>query len=153
MQPTATEILTQAGLQKTVWGKRILAAEKRGKFTPEESALAKNWQTCACGEQDPRIPRQTEESPGSIRWDMCPVDDRLSKLGSQFDQNVRHGQYAPEGIPQAAKTLVRIESRSAGILLQEQKKALKALREQAKTWGFVVSMPPVREPVADPGFP
>jgi hypothetical protein len=39
------------------WNERIDRAEKLGYFLESDGELAIRWVTCACGEQDNRIPR------------------------------------------------------------------------------------------------
>lgn len=99
---TALEILTDAGLHNSYWGKRIIKAEKRGEFTEGDVKKAGSWTTCACGKQDPRIPRDEEGAP-------CDV--YLWELGLGFNGKVYTHQ-----VVQAARTLVKIEKRAAIVL-------------------------------------
>lgn len=93
------------GLQDTLWGKRLIRASVTGDFQPGEINDAAYWATCACGEQDPRIPRHKNG---------CPVDDRLASYGCDFYEAVRNRQYM-----EAAKCLVCIEQISSTILAKE----------------------------------
>jgi hypothetical protein len=67
------------------------------------SALAAKWPTCACGEQDSRIPRSRDGSP---------KDTILEQLGQKFNQAIwqRNTRFAEI-------TLEQIESRVAELLL------------------------------------
>lgn len=90
-------------LAKTHWGKRILAAAKRGGFTEGDGQDSMDWTTCACGKQDPRILRTS--------WGH-PADGRLALLGTDFA-----GRVCDLDDPAAAaRTLVAIEKRAAEIL-------------------------------------
>jgi len=121
--PTAREILTNAKLGNTHWGRRIIAAERRGAFTSKDNADSRSWQTCACGKQDPRIPR-CDPSPGrpgdpSMRWDLCPTDSQLAQMGSDFFDAVSFRDFQ-----KAAKLVVGIEARSVEVLAEERRKDL-----------------------------
>jgi len=83
------------------WHKRIDAAEKRGRFTEDDKHRADNWVTCACGEQDKRIPRFMGE----------PTDEGLQHLGYQFS-----GAIGATDFGKARTTLARIERRAAKVL-------------------------------------
>jgi hypothetical protein len=96
------EILEQNNLLDTRWGKRLLAMEKRGRPTKREEADAKNWQTCACGKQDKRIPRVRNGRP---------LDCELESFGYSFYWRIYHGQFE-----WAAELLVKIEQRASQIL-------------------------------------
>ena len=50
------------------WHERIARGIRHGGFTGKDKSLAANWVTCACGNQDPRIPRDDEHAP---------IDDQL----------------------------------------------------------------------------
>lgn len=99
---TAKEILTQANLQHSHWGERIIAAEDRGYFSAEDVDKAMDWITCACGMSDPRIPK-----------DECgaPEDILLDKYGNYFSGWVEDGHFA-----NAATYLVLIEKRAAELV-------------------------------------
>lgn len=99
---TAKELLTNAGLAKTYWGKKIIAAEKRGELDETDYSMSLSWQTCACGKQDARIPRDKYG---------CPEDYQLYRLGEDFPRFIRLKEFLD-----AAQTLVAIEKRAAEIL-------------------------------------
>lgn len=83
------------------------AREKAGKpaFTVEQSGRAGNWTTCACGNQDSRIPRNRPCGD--------PIDWRLEHLGRQFSWAV-NGDAPTE----AASILRKIERRAAEVLAE-----------------------------------
>lgn len=89
------------------WSDRIAEARQRGKFTADDVVLARSWVTCACGEQDQRIPRLKDT--GGVTDE--PVDDRLSVLGTYFFNYVTDND-----IDRADKTLALIEARAAEVL-------------------------------------
>ena len=104
----ASDIIHDNNLQNTFWGERIIKAEKRGRFTLKDHKLAEDWQTCACGEQDNRIPRGNKgASPAR------PDDSRLACLGGDFYMYVSRSM-----VSLAANTLVKIEKRAAEVLAQ-----------------------------------
>lgn len=84
------------------WHKRIAAARKRGRFTGDDEQLAGDWVTCACGEQDQRIPRHQVS---------CPKDAYLGRLGCSFSDAVKMNDY--DG---ADRLLAAIERRAAEVL-------------------------------------
>lgn len=104
MAKTAKELLTDAKLDHTYWGKKIIAIEARGNSTREDIRLATGWQTCACGKQDSRIPREQGE-------EKAPLDNRLYELGIQFCGAVDSNDPVA-----AANTLIKIELRAAKVL-------------------------------------
>ncbi len=58
------------------WHDRIQRAIKNGgRFLPDDITRACDWCTCACGEQDPRIPRLKDGSP---------IDDEMWNHGEAF---------------------------------------------------------------------
>ena len=87
----------------TFWDLRIRAAEARGSFTEDDRRRATDWVTCACGQQDPRIPRY--ESGG-------PVDEQLDTFGLDFAMAVRADNMAG-----ARSLLAKIESRARAVLM------------------------------------
>lgn len=84
------------------WHERIARAEREGGFTPEDVELAASWVFCACGEQDPLIPRTLTGSP---------IDPTLKRLGRLF-----MGYVASDSIDSATATLNVIDSRAEKIL-------------------------------------
>jgi hypothetical protein len=93
------------------WWERIEAAEARGRFTEADELLAADWVTCACGEQDDRIPRH---GGGSYRFAAGrPYDETLALLGRDFYQAVKRNNAS-----YARRVLTRIEARSAKILAE-----------------------------------
>jgi hypothetical protein len=106
----AAELLWQHGLQDSFWGLRIIAWEVSGERSKEAISAAWNWTTCACGQQDPRIPRHKDFH--------APLDWKLQDLGLSFTT-------IWDGIPRdafdaspfgAAQCLIAIEKRAAEIL-------------------------------------
>ena len=67
------KILKKANLQDTYWGKKIIAAEKRGYFTQSNKNQSEEWVTCACG-------RLTHDIPRTARF-RAPMDIILADLG------------------------------------------------------------------------
>tara|TARA_B110000240_G_C13491269_1_gene449683 strand:+ start:1580 stop:1942 length:363 start_codon:yes stop_codon:yes gene_type:complete len=67
-------LLTVAGLESTMWGRRIVAAAKRGDWNDYDLSMAGRWTSCACGQMDPWI----EIANG------CPADSELWMLGCKF---------------------------------------------------------------------
>jgi len=86
------------------WHDRIARAERAGGFSIDDRALAESWVTCACGEQDPRIPRCEEDG-------FAPVDEKLRCLGLMFADDVGH-----RNIERARRTLLLIDKRADEIL-------------------------------------
>ena len=84
------------------WKDRIEKARAVGWFSNEDIQLANAWVTCACGEQDPRIP---------VEPVMGPEDTVLNELGHDFSYCVDHDDF--DG---AESTLNLIELRSEAIL-------------------------------------
>lgn len=104
MSKTAKELLTEAGLQDSHWGRRIIAAEERGKFNSEDRNDSLKWTDCACGHQDPRIPRDCMG---------VPLDDGLSSLGASFHVRVESNRF-----DYAAYILIAIEKRAGEVLAE-----------------------------------
>lgn len=98
---TAKQVLKEAGLAKSHWGKRIIDAEERGEFTQQDRIEAENWVTCACGKVTVDIPRHDVGSP---------IDTKLLWLGLDFDHAVDSHRFTS-----ASKTLVEIEKRAAQV--------------------------------------
>jgi hypothetical protein len=103
MSKTAKEILREHRLLPSYWGRRIVKAEERSRFAEKDARHSASWQTCACGRQDERIPRDDHEG--------APIDEELQDLGYAFYSFVL--QHNPRG---AANTLVKIERRAAEVL-------------------------------------
>ena len=95
------------------WAERIDEAEERGYFTEEDCELAIKWPTCACGEQDARIPRDE---------DGTPKDADLLWMGSTFAAQVAIGYFQD-----ARETMARIESRAVVLLQRMAPKEEEAL--------------------------
>jgi hypothetical protein len=106
------------------WHERIQEAEERGGFTGGDYDLANSWTTCACGEQDPRIPRygcaalpeETEEmmmEAGSRISPNAPKDMELSNLGIQFTDAVLN-----DDTDLARDLIQRIEVRAIQVLAE-----------------------------------
>ena len=100
----AKELLINAKLDATYWGKKIIAAEKRGHATDLELRMSRSWTTCACGKQDPRIPRMCSSFA-------APEDMELFHLGSRFPDLLLHRCWWS-----AAETLIAIERRACEII-------------------------------------
>ena len=98
---TAKSLLVAAGLDETLWGKRIIQIERTGIVPDEWLNEAWGWQTCACGRQDERIPRDKYGAP---------LDYKLACDGEWFPFYLRHD------IVEAARCLIRIEERAAEVL-------------------------------------
>lgn len=82
---------------------RANLAEGRGYgFTADQEEKAEDWQTCACGNQDPRIPR---DSNG------MPLDVRLRMAGWAFWAAVQG-----DDVEAAAVALDQVEREAARVL-------------------------------------
>ena len=89
-------------LTGSFWGMKLKDAEARGSFTYEDRSLAGDWQTCMCGQQDSRIPRDAYGRPH---------DYELRHAGLYFEDAVQEDDF------DGARVLMRrIEARSAEIL-------------------------------------
>ena len=99
---TAEDALKNSGLSKTYWGKVIIRAEARGKFTEANIKKSAGWQTCACGKQDKLLPRKIGGSPR---------DMQLNDLGVQFFRSVSDHRFLS-----AAYYLFDIEVRAVIVL-------------------------------------
>jgi len=98
---TAESILKEAKLNRRVWGKAIIEAERYGGFTGNDLAKAGSWETCAVGLQRgiPLFIPFFKESG--------PLDRDLRGLGKQFGYSVMGNNFA-----EAAQCLVDIENRA-----------------------------------------
>lgn len=113
---TAHQKLVEAKLSRTFWGKRIVKAEKEGGFTANDRREAIQWTTCACGKQDPRVPRIKESADYTHprKWvsEGEPEDYWLSRWGGAFhDDAVKENDYSL-----ASDLLIKIERRAAKIV-------------------------------------
>ena len=106
----ARQYLELKGLDATYWGKKTIAAEKRGYFTESNVDQAGEGVTCACGRAASDIPRTVVE--GSTRY---PIDPHLQRLGSRFHLFVMGNQ-----ILKASETLVAIEARALIVAKEHQ---------------------------------
>jgi hypothetical protein len=88
------------------WHERIHKARRRGKFTTRDRIDAKSWFSCACGEQDKRIPRTIDG------W---PKDYGLFVLGGQFFSAVKNDDFDA-----AEHILAKIEVRAAQLLTAQE---------------------------------
>ena len=109
---TAKQILTKAGLQATFWGRRIIAAEKRGKFTADDVGRSEGWVTCACGRLNKRIPRNHFDQP---------IDSALYWMGLRFRLDS-----VTDDASRQARILVDIDRRAGQIIRAQAKAARKA---------------------------
>jgi len=132
---TATEILTEAVLDKSYWGRKIIAAENRGGFTYSNVDQSENWVTCACGKNDLIKSMPDQRARHS---DDPPNDSELRQLGTDFYHNVQNGsidygyneEERQDYIIRAAQTLVDIEDRANELVLKEN--ARKSKQEKQK---------------------
>lgn len=99
---TAREILKENRLLSSYWGRRIVKAEERGAFNLADKRASGSWTTCACGKQDPLIPRGCFGAPN---------DSALGFWGVEFCGHVLNDRF-----PEAASALVKIERRAAEVL-------------------------------------
>jgi hypothetical protein len=116
---TQTTYAESTGNKKFNW---FTALERRLRDNVRESlvltAKAKNWTTCACGNQCDIIPRSSEGEP---------FDSTLSVLGVDFYNAVRWARWR-----QAINTLHAIEARSAK-LISLAREAMVAQTSKQKT--------------------
>lgn len=87
------------------WWRIIDEAEARRNLADGEFRLACDYVTCACGHQDPRIPRDPETA--------CPLDDTLADLGLDFPDALMDREWDA-----ARRILAKIEKRSTEILYE-----------------------------------
>ena len=93
------------------WWDEINRAERDRGFDDMDRHRAGTWTTCACGAQDPRIPRQ---------GDGAPEDGVLIDLGMDFHRAVRDNKFNDARI-----ALGMIEMRSSKLIyLMEWEEAL-----------------------------
>lgn len=111
---TAQEIIKNARLGNTHWGRRILNAARRGSFNETDQRLADRWTTCACGRTDARL---LNENDGQEPW-----DSTLRSAGYDFGATVkvRSNSYS---IRDAAYLLVKIEDRARQLTCELDQKS------------------------------
>jgi hypothetical protein len=112
----AKEYLELKGYDQTYWGKKIIAAEKRGRFTESNINHSADWVTCACGRVTADIPRDPDTHFHGYN---TPLDAILRERGFDFYTAVDDNRFL-----KAAQTLVSIEARAivvAKAYLQEQR--------------------------------
>lgn len=115
------------------WNLRIAVAKEMKDrtgtgFTSDDEGKAQMWYDCACGNQDPRIPRYTAEEiekldkthPVNNCSIGAPKDRILARLGLQFADQV-----SEDNVNGASDTLDKIERRSATLLLRMRQKGKK----------------------------
>lgn len=98
----AKELLIQAGLHESVWGKRIITAEQDNGFNDRDRILTCSWLTCACGEHAKEV--ELNPNGGPRDWD-------LRRLGLDFMGHIRRNRYKD-----AVKTLTAVEERVGQLL-------------------------------------
>ena len=104
----AKQYLELKGLGTTYWGKKIIAAENRGRFTDFNLEQAGDFVTCACGRVTVDIPRGGDYH--------VPLDSELERLGMQFDLDVTYNNFL-----EAARTLAAIEARAHIVANEHQR--------------------------------
>ena len=94
--------------------KKAITRKNKGEdaFTEQHREKSADWVTCACGKQDPRIPRFSYDQD----WDPysmsgSPVDEELNCLGEEFCEHV-----CKDNPAMALGTLIKIEKRAAEVL-------------------------------------
>ena len=95
------------------WHERLDAIEARGFPTDEDKQLAENWVTCACGEQDPRIPRFAEDFE-DLGYENAPKDALLRDLGLEFFIAIKLSIF--NGTFKARRILAASEKRAAEVI-------------------------------------
>ena len=98
---SAAQILMDAGLEYSHWGRRIRLAEGRGGFNGLDQLDAAQWPTCACGELDESL-----IGPGG-----APIDDKLVRLGARVLVAVNDDKFE-----MATVYLIEIMTRSGELL-------------------------------------
>lgn len=110
----AKQYLDSKGLSDTYWGKIIIEAEDRGRFTIREITLGNSWVTCACGQLTSDIPRFIKG--GLLRG---PKDLELENLGYGFGQTVMVSAFFA-----SAKALHEIETRAIIVATEYQQEQI-----------------------------
>ena len=100
---SAETLLTVNNLEDSMWGRRIVAAAKRGDWNDYDLSMAGRWTSCACGQMDPWI----EIDPGT---DGGPMDAKLWQLGCEFGKLYSSEQ--GDMFDRAARLLIAIHTRS-----------------------------------------
>lgn len=103
-ETTAQSYLLGRGLSATYWGKKIIAAEARGKFTESNINQSAGWVTCACGRVTADIPRDPDTRFQSYN---TPLDRILKGRGFAFYEAVEDNKFLD-----AAEILNDIETRA-----------------------------------------
>jgi hypothetical protein len=85
------------------WDQRVLEAEKRKAFTPEDKNLCILWTNCAISEVDQRIPRKPDTG--------APLDFYLKTFGADFMSQVQGDKVAMVKV-----TLANIKKREQQLL-------------------------------------
>lgn len=114
--PTVEQYLTKNNLHDSFWGKKIIAAVKRDRFTDSNIDHAHTWNTCACGKISTKIEYSDEttfDSNGEPVESKKPLDFHLQNLGDEFYEHVRENRFRL-----AAETLVEIECRAKDLASQ-----------------------------------
>ena len=106
----ARQYLELKGLDTTYWGRKIIAAEKRGDFTGFNVQQAGDFVTCACGRVTTDIPRCRDYGG--------PLDSKIVRLGMQFDLDVTYNNFL-----EAAQTLTDIEARALIVANEHQRES------------------------------
>ena len=97
---SASNIIKEAALENTYWGKKIILAEESGtKFSRDDINEAANWDSCAVGTLAIKIERTNFSS--------APTDRELYDLGYTFAAYVNE-----QNLLFAARTLVDIYNRA-----------------------------------------
>lgn len=87
---------------RTHWGRRIVAAAKRGRFTRADKVAAEDWGCCVCGKM--HIRKLFGRDSGTKK----PFDKFLCALGVEFDVAVRE-EIPADGIRHAAHLIAVTE--------------------------------------------
>lgn len=93
-------------LVHTHWGRRILSAAKRGRFTKADVRDAADWPTCACGKMCARKPYKQDKTKN-----FRPTDSYLMVSGANFESDVKGNN-----ILDAADALTLIEGRATQLI-------------------------------------
>lgn len=128
METKAKAVKVVSAKPTPFWDLRISVAEEIAKRFPDEPAFTRedigkayDWVDCACGKQDPRIPRYSQEEwlrlekthPNNNKYTNAPKDRVLFNLGMQFAEAVENDEVSVARI-----ILDKIERRSALLLLR-----------------------------------